>query len=177
MRSWFRTILCRRAVSGILTIRFDPEAQEHFEGMRQRYFPPERNRVPAHLTLFHVLPTTEEICSTLAMTASATKVFPIAVTGLRSLGRGVAYTMAGPEVHSVHRLLSFLFAALLSPQDKQKFRPHVVVQNKSTEAQAKELLALLQASFDAFTVEAHGLDLWHYRDGPWELTRQFDFTG
>jgi 2'-5' RNA ligase len=162
-------------VSGILTIRFDPKSQAHFEEMRQRYFPPERNLVPAHLTLFHVLPTTEEVCSTLARTASVTTAFAIAVTGLRSLGRGVAYTLAGPELHSVHRLLSFSFAVLLSAQDKQKFQPHVVIQNKSTGEQASELLTLLQASFQAFTVEARGLDLWHYRDGPWELARQFDF--
>ena len=164
-------------MSGNPTIRFDPVSQEHFDGMRQRHYPPERNLVPAHLKLFHVLPTTEEVCSTLARAASTTNAFPIAVTGLRSLGRGVAYTLAGPEVHSVHRVLSFSFAALLSPQDKQPFRPHVVIQNKSTEAQARELLALLQASFQPFTVEARGLALWHYGDGPWELARQFDFVG
>jgi hypothetical protein len=167
----------RETLSGILTLRFDPSSQAHFEDMRQRYFPPERNLVPAHLTLFHVLPTTEEICSTLARTASMTNVFTIAVNGLHFLGRGVAYTLAGPEVHSVHRLLSFSFAALLSPQDKQKFRPHVVIQNKSTEGQATELLARLQTGFQSFTVEARGLDLWHYRDGPWELARHFAFSG
>ena len=164
-----------QTVSGILTIRFDPVSQAHFESMRQRHFPPERNLVPAHLTLFHVLPVSEEICSTLTAIASTTQVFPIDVTGLRSLGRGVAYSLAGPELHSVHRLLSFSFAALLHPQDKQKFRPHVVIQNKSTEAQAGDLLSALQASFQAFTVQAQGLDLWHYRDGPWELATQFDF--
>jgi 2'-5' RNA ligase len=163
-------------VSGILTIRFDPVSQAHFENMRQRYFPPERNLVPAHLTLFHVLPTTAEICSTLTAIASTTQVFPIAVTGLRSLGRGVAYNLAGRELHSIHKLLSFSFAALLSPQDKQKFRPHVVIQNKSTEGQASELLSLLLASFQTFTVQAQGIDLWHYRNGPWELARQFDFA-
>jgi 2'-5' RNA ligase len=164
-------------LSGILTLRFDPLSQQHFDAMRQRYFPPERNLVPAHLTLFHVLPTTEEICSTLAMIARATRVFPVAVTGLRSLGRGVTYTLAGAEVYSLHRLLSFSFAGLLSAQDQQKFRPHVVIQNKSTEEQARVLLAELQAGFESFTVEAHGLDLWHYRDGPWEMARQFDFSG
>jgi 2'-5' RNA ligase len=162
-------------VSGILTLRFDPVSQAHFENMRQRHFPPERNLVPAHLTLFHVLPTSEEICSTLRATASTTQVFRIDVAGLRSLGRGVAYSLAGPELYSLHRLLSFSFAALLHPQDKQRFRPHVVIQNKSTEAQAGELLSALQASFQAVTVQAQGLDLWHYRDGPWELAMQFDF--
>lgn len=145
--------------------------------MRLRYFPPERNLVPAHLTLFHVLPVTEEICCTLARTAGATKVFPLAVTGLRSLGRGVAYTLASQEVQALHQLLSLSFMALLYAQDKQRFAPHVVIQNKSTAEEAKALLVLLQTHFQTFTVEARGLDLWHYRDGPWEPARQFDFAG
>ena len=144
--------------------------------MRQRYFPPERNLVPAHLTLFHVLPTTEAICATLARTAAMTEIFPLAVNGLRSLGRGVAYTLAGPEIYSLHKLLSFSFAALLTPQDQKKFQPHVVIQNKSTAEQASALLALLQANFQSFTVEAQGLDLWHYRNGPWDLAQQFTFA-
>ena len=162
-------------MSGILTLRFDHASQQFFESMRQRYFPPERNLVPAHLTLFHTLPMTEETCSTLTSTAEATKVFPVAVTGLRSLGRGVAYNLAAPQLLLLHKSLAQSFAAYLSPQDQQKFQPHVVVQNKSTGEQARALLAMLQAQFQSFTVEAHGFDLWHYRDGPWELARQWDF--
>jgi hypothetical protein len=164
-------------VSGILTIRFDTVSQQHFEAMRQRYFPPERNLVPAHLTLFHTLPVNDEICSTLSSTAATTKVLPLAVTGLRFLGRGVAYNLAAPEIDSLHRLLSRSFAEHLSRQDQQKFQPHVVVQNKSTGEQARTLLALLQASFEMFVVEAQGFDLWHYRNGPWELAWHFPFTG
>ena len=169
--------MLKDAVSAILTIRFDATSQQHFEDMRQRHFPPERNLVPAHLTLFHVLPISDEICTTLARTAAATRVFSLAVTGLRSLGRGVAYTLDGQELTSLHRILAFSFATLLSPQDQQKFRPHVVIQNKSTTEDSKALLALLQSGFQSFRVEAHGLDLWHYRNGPWELARAFDFVG
>ena len=161
----------------ILTLRFDPVAQRYFESMRQRYFPPERNLVPAHLTLFHTLPATEEIDSALASTAATTPVFSLAVTGLRSLGRGVAYTLAAPELSLLHRELSRSFAAHLTLQDQQKFQPHVVIQNKSTGEQARALLALLQAGFTAFTVKAEGFDLWHYRNGPWQLARQFDLCG
>ncbi len=143
--------------------------------MRQRYFPPERNLVPAHLTLFHTLPMCEETCSTLTSTAETTKVFPVPVTGLRSLGRGVAYNLAAPQLLSLHQSLARFFAEDLSPQDKQKFQPHVVIQNKSTAEQARALLATLQAQFQSFTVEAHGFDLWHYRGGPWELAGQWDF--
>lgn len=163
-------------LTNILTLRFDPASQEHFEEMRQRYFPPERNQVPAHLSLFHSLPDIEEISSTLASEAATTKAFPMMVNGLRSLGRGVAYTLAAPEIMSLHRELSLSFATQLTPQDKQKFQPHVVIQNKTTGEEARTLLALLQASFVAFPVQAEGLILWHYRNGPWELARHFEFN-
>ena len=159
----------------ILTLRFDPMSQKHFEGMRQRYFPAARNLVPAHLTLFHALPALDEISSTLASTASRIQVFSLAVTGLRSLGRGVAYSLAAPEVDSLHRELSNSFAPYVTPQDQQKFKPHVVIQNKSTGEQAKALLALLQAGFQTFQVKAEGMDLWEYQNGPWELALHFDF--
>jgi 2'-5' RNA ligase len=162
-------------VSGILTLRFDAIAQQHFEDMRQRYFPPERNLVPAHLTLFHALPVTEETLSTLQSAAAATTVFALTVTGLRFLGRGVAYKLAAPQLLLLHQLLARSFAGCLSLQDQQKFQPHVVIQNKSTGEEAKALMAMLQAQFQSFTVEALGFDLWHYRDGPWELAEQFHF--
>ncbi len=162
-------------MTDILTLRFDPAAQEYFEEMRQRYFPPALNRVPAHLTLFHSLPAIEEISSTLDSVAAATTVFPVAVNGVRSLGRGVAFTLAAPGLLSLHAVLSRSFAEHLTPQDRQKFQPHVVIQNKSTGEQARHLLALLQASFRTFEVKAEGLTLWHYRDGPWDLAREFEF--
>ena len=160
---------------GILTLRFDLYSQQHFENMRQLYFPPERNLVPAHLTLFHSLPLTKETRTVVGSKAASTAMFPVAVTGLRSLGRGVAYTLGAPELAILHQSLSHSFTEFLTPQDKQKFQPHVVIQNKATSEQAKALLARLQPAFQAFTVEAQGLDLWHYRNGPWALTQQFHF--
>jgi 2'-5' RNA ligase len=164
-------------VTYVLTLRFDAVSQQHFEGMRQRYFPPERNLVPAHLTLFHTLPAIDEIASTLMDTAATTRAFSLAVTGLRSLGGGVTYVLAAPEVQSLHRELSRSFAPHLTLQDQHAFQPHVVIQNKTTGKQAKALLVLLQADFQTFRVEAEGFDLWHYRNGPWELARQFTFRG
>ena len=98
------------------------------------------------------------------------------VNGLRPLGSGVAYTLAAPQIHSLHEDLSISFTEYLSPQDRQKFQPHVVIQNKSTATKARELLALLKKNFQSFPVEAIGFDLWHYLGGPWELAGQFDFV-
>ena len=40
----------------ILTLRFDGEAFARLDDLRRAHFPPERNQIPAHLTLFHALP-------------------------------------------------------------------------------------------------------------------------
>jgi hypothetical protein len=40
----------------ILTLALDGEAFAFFDGLRRAHFPPERNVVPAHVTLFHALP-------------------------------------------------------------------------------------------------------------------------
>ena len=40
----------------ILTALLEPDAAARFEAMRRAYFPPARNKTPAHLTLFHALP-------------------------------------------------------------------------------------------------------------------------
>ena len=161
-------------MTDILTLRFDEKSQAHFEQMRQRYFPPERNQIPAHLTLFHMLPRIAEVADVLAAAAKI-KPFAVQVTGLRSLGRGVAYTLGSTELAGLQRRLAESFAEHLSAQDRQKFQPHVVIQNKATGESARALLELLRAGFRGFEVSAEGLDLWHYLGGPWELAGTFWF--
>ena len=159
----------------ILTLRLDPTSQAHFEALRQRHFPPERNLIPAHLTLFHTLPQTPEVAAALAAAAAEIPPFALQVTGLRSLGRGVAYTLASPPLLALHRHLSAAFDSCLTPQDRQKFQPHIVIQNKTTSEQARALLAKLQATFHPFSVEATGLDLCAYLNGPWQHRQVYLF--
>ncbi len=40
----------------ILTLQLDERSFAFFDEQRRRYFPKERNFIPAHLTLFHALP-------------------------------------------------------------------------------------------------------------------------
>ncbi len=159
----------------MLTLALDEAAQSRFESERQRYFPAERNQIPAHLTLFHTLPEGEETASTLAQAASARTAFAMRVEHVRSIGRGVAYFLDAPPAIALHRHLSGLFAEQLSAQDRQGFRPHVVVQNKVDTQTARETLAVLQARFAPWTVRATGLDLWQYLGGPWKHLRRFEF--
>ena len=163
-------------MTDVLTLRMDGESQAHFEALRQRHFPPERNHIPAHLTLFHTLPGEAWVGQSLATAADATRPFAMQVTGVRSLGKGVAYALRSPELESLHTELVDAFQEVLTPQDRQRLRPHVVVQNKVPPEAAKALLRELEAEFQTRSVRAAGLDLWHYLGGPWQLAQFFPFA-
>jgi 2'-5' RNA ligase len=167
-------------VSGalILTLAMDEASFDWFHELRRQHFPPERNFVPAHLTLFHNLPGAEleTVRAELRAACAETAPFSMAVTGPWSLGRGVAYRLASPEAGALRGRLAAAFDPWLQPQDRQGFRPHVTVQNKADPADAKALLAELQHGFEPFEVQAEGLLLWRYLGGPWEALDRLPFT-
>ena len=161
----------------ILTLAVEDGAQRWFEAQRQAYFPPALNRIPAHLSLFHSLPGDATTRHVLAEAAGVQAPFQMQMDGVRSMGRGVMYTLASPELMGLHRRLSARFTPFLTPQDKQQLRPHVVVQNKVEPAEAKALLAQLQAGFQGRSVAATGLLWWEYLGGPWRRLEEFSFAG
>ena len=162
----------------ILTLQFDERSFSFFDAQRRRYFPPERNFIPAHLTLFHALPGEHlgKVKQDIDACASDRKPFSLDVTGLRSLGRGVAYALMSNELAELRRHLALTWNDWLKPQDRQNHNPHVTVQNKVHPSAARALLEELRDSFQPFGVTGVGLDLWWYRGGPWEKVRSFDFA-
>ncbi len=162
----------------ILTLALDADTQTYFNALRRQHFPPKINYLAAHLTLFHHLPGTElaAVRAQLAAIAGTLRPLPLQVTGLRSLGRGVAFTLENDALRALHRQLQTAFAAYLTPQDQQKLQPHVTIQNKVEPAAARQLLADLQAGFGPFEAMGMGLHLWAYRNGPWESVAEFPFA-
>lgn len=162
----------------ILTLTLDPASFARLDALRRAHFPPERNQLPAHLTLFHALPGTAlpEVAANLATLAAGTAAPALRFAGLRSLGRGVAITVESPGLAALRGLLAGAWHNHLTPQDRQGFRPHVTVQNFATPDAARALLAELQAGFEAFDGVGTGLGLWHYRGGPWEAVQAFSFS-
>ena len=161
----------------ILTLALDAGTQTYFNALRQQHFPPKINYLAAHLTLFHHLPGTElaAVRAQLAAIGGTLRPLPLQVTGLRSLGRGVAFTIENDALRTLHRQLQTTFAAYLTPQDQQRLQPHVTIQNKVEPAAARQLLADLQAHFVPFEAVGTGLHLWAYRNGPWESVAEFPF--
>ena len=164
----------------ILTLTLDATVQTYFNALRQQHFPPKINYLAAHLTLFHHLPGGADgpaVSEQLRQTCRTQPPLPLQVTGLRSLGRGVAFTLENPALRALHRDLQTVFGPHLTSQDQQKLQPHVTIQNKVDPAVARQLLAELQADFAPFGAVGTGLHLWAYRNGPWESVAEFAFGG
>ncbi len=145
--------------------------------MRQRHFPPERNLIPAHLTLFHHLPGAAfaDIVETVRTAGRDIGPMTLSINRLQRLGRGVAYGIDCPALAALHKVLADGWRDWLTPQDRQPFRPHIVIQNKVEPDQASALYGTLLAEFVPFTATARGLGLWHYRGGPWQRGAEIAF--
>ena len=163
----------------ILTLALESGAQARFDALRRVHFPSERNFVPAHVTLFHALPGGEHpaVARDLVDRCGTMAPFDVRATGVRFLGRGVAYALESSELARLRGGLARAWAAWLGAQDQQGYRPHLTVQNKVAPETARTLHATLQAGFTPFDIRATGLVLWHYRGGPWDEAGQFAFTG
>jgi 2'-5' RNA ligase len=160
----------------IVSLLLDDEAQGRFDRLREEHFPPERNHLSAHVTLFHALPgdRLDAVRADLAAAADR-EPFDVDVTGVRFLGRGVAFSLASAELSGLRSGLASAWQPWLTPQDRQKHSPHVTVQNKVDPAVARALHDRLLAGFVPCRVRARGLGLWRYLGGPWEPVEEFAF--
>jgi 2'-5' RNA ligase len=162
----------------ILSAVLDVPVQQRLDALRRAHFPPERNHLDAHVTLFHHLPGAEEDAVAEAVTSVAREhpAPPVEVTGVRLLGRGVAVTLVSPELAAVRADLARAWAPWLTPQDRGKRDLHVTVQNKVSPEAARALHAKLTAGFVPERTRAVALALWRYRGGPWEAVARFAFA-
>jgi 2'-5' RNA ligase len=163
----------------ILSAVLDSPVRERLDALRRAHFPPERNHLDAHVTLFHHLPGAEEraVADAVAAVTGRHAAPAVDVTGTRLLGRGVAVWLASPELARLRAELARAWAAWLTPQDRGKRDLHVTVQNKVAPEVARALHAELAASVAPERTRAVALALWRYRGGPWEPVGRFAFTG
>lgn len=162
----------------IVTALFAGEDQAWFDDLRRAHFPPERNHLAAHLTMFHHLPPTlaDELKRRLAEETRGVRAPEARLAAPYSLGKGVAFRIDSPELAAIRARLAEAFAGLLTPQDQAGWRAHVTVQNKVEPAAAKALLAELSAGFAPRPLRLAGLASWWYRGGPWEPLSRHSFA-
>ena len=162
----------------IVTALFGDEDFEWLDRQRCEYYPPERNLVRAHLTLFRHLPPScaPELLHRLRNATLAPP--PIAaLDALVSLDTGVAYRVASDELAALRDELAEAFTGLLTPQDQTPWWPHVTIQNKVKPAEAKALLQSLWIGFKPRKLAIAGLAAYHYRERTWLPLAAYRFGG
>lgn len=162
----------------IVTADFAPADLAFLDGERRAHFPPERNILPAHLTLFHALPPSVETELRRRLAQAADREPPRAMlAGLRSLGSGVAYAIVSAELDDVRAELAEAFKGCLTAQDAQGWRAHVTIQNKVSSGTAQALLADKQRDFHPRPLGLAALALHRYEGGPWQFVQRWTFRG
>ena len=147
------------------------------DGLRHAHFPPERNKVPAHISLFHHLPPTllPELSDRMKGLCAGPPPLAI-ITGVMLLGRGVAFDVRSDGLLAIRDELAEVFRGLLTPQDQARPRLHITVQNKVDPPVARALADQLKAEFRPRPLRIAGLAAWYYRsDGSWDLVKKVSF--
>lgn len=168
----------------MLTLRLSDSLHDTLNALRTKYFPPERLKVPAHLTLFHALPHSEmeAIVGTAKETAEQTPPFEVTTGQAFKLGKaGIAISPAqGTEQGAaVHAALRERWSEFLSKQDSKGFKAHWTVMNKvddeeKVDAAFREVQDWTRSR--GASGEANGMVLWRYNHGRWDFMRDFAFT-
>lgn len=145
--------------------------------LRRTHFPPERNHLRAHLTMFHHLPPSCEGELLQLLKDEARGSDPQArISGLINLGGGVAFRVESSELEDIRARIAERFAPMLMPQDRNPWRAHITVQNKVKAPEARALLDQLSADFKPRALALSGLAAWWYHNGPWKIIAGYAFA-
>ena len=108
----------------IVTADFGADDFAWLEGLRRTHYPPDRNRVPVHLTLFHALPPSAESEARRQLSLRTGRPAPrAAIAGLMDLGGGVAFRVVSDDLDEMRDELADHFHGLLGAQDAHGWAP------------------------------------------------------
>ena len=148
------------------------------DALRRKHYPPDRNRLRAHVTLFHALPPSVE-SELLAILGDLARSAPAAarISGLMKLERGTALAVQSPAMEEFHAQIADRMHGLLTVQDNRPLRLHITVQNKVSLAQARALQAALTAELAPVSFRFRGFGLYAWEAGLWREIRLVKFRG
>lgn len=146
------------------------------DSLRKLYYPADRNKVPAHLTLFRSLPPSAESEVRRSLSRAAATAAPKArLSGVMDMDSGVALRVDSPGLAGIREELEHEFRGLLTAQDTGRWTPHVTIQNKAEPREAKKLLRQMRESFEPRALAIAGLQLVRYSGGEWEEAAAWRF--
>ncbi len=163
----------------IMTASMGAGDQAWANALRRAHFPPERNVLDAHITLFHHLPghCEAEVIERTRSLAAEFAAPPAQLTEVMHMGNGVAYRIHSAGLLTLRDMIAEGMHGLLTVQDQGRPRLHITVQNKVEPAAARALHAQLSAGFSPRPFSISGLALHFYKGGPWEPIGNWPFRG
>lgn len=163
----------------IMTASLCAADQAWANALRRAHYPPERNVLDAHVTLFHHLPGAygAEVVARAKALAAEFAAPDARLSEVMNLGRGVAYRIHSSGLLAIRDMMAEGLHGLLTAQDQGQPRLHITVQNKVEPAAAKALLHQLSAEFLPRPIAITGLALHRYMGGPWEPIGDWRFRG
>ncbi len=162
----------------LITAELPADVLAWTDALRREHYPPERNRLRAHVTLFHALPPSveEELLQILADLARSPA--PEArIDGIMKLGKGTALAVHCPEMVELHAVIAERMHGLLTDQDSRPLRLHVTIQNKVKPEEARALQARLEPELRPVSFRFRGFGLYAWEDGLWRPIRILAFRG
>ena len=163
----------------IVTAELPPDIFAWADGLRRAHFPPERNWLKAHVTLFHAFAPSlrAELHAMLGAVAAAHPPPPARLDGLMNLGRGTAIAIRSPAMLAIRAGIADHFHGALTAQDSHPPRLHITVQNKVAPEAARALQAGLAGAVPDRRFVFTGLGLHLYCNPHWEAVRIWRFRG
>lgn len=162
----------------IVTAQLPPELQARATALRTAHFPPERNFLAAHVTLFHAIPAQceDELRQVLKTMAREYAPVPAKLLGIMNLGGGTALKLESPAMLELRELIAERFHGMLTQQDQHRPRLHVTVQNKVSRREARALQEELGPQILPQSFAFIALELFRYLGGPWEPLGKWRFS-
>ena len=163
----------------IVTAELPGDVLAWADALRRAHYPLERNKLAAHVTLFHSFAPSlaAELQRTLGRIAGTFGRPAARIEGLMPLGTGTALAIHSPAMLALRAEIAEHFHGALTVQDSHAPRLHITIQNKVAREVAtalqRELSATLQPQDFAFT--ALGLHL--YRETHWDSLGSWPFRG
>jgi hypothetical protein len=158
----------------ILAAQLDAGSFSWLDALRRAHFPPERNVLSAHLTMFHRL-SPQQVARVQTVPLPDGPI-PVQFDSVMFIGFGNAIRATSPALDRLRADVKAAIGDGLSRQDNQRWTPHVTIQNKVGADAARQLHATLAEAFASRTGSVVGLQVFEYLSGPWRLAQSLPFT-
>jgi hypothetical protein len=147
--------------------------------LRRAHYPPERNKLAAHVTLFHSMAPSlrDELRGVLGRFAAEFAPPRARIEALMDLGTGTALQVRCPGLLAVREAIAAHFHGALTAQDLHEPRLHITIQNKVDRVEARALQAELGATLTPRDFAFTGLGLHLYRETHWDSLGTWRFRG